>query len=584
MKCAYCGNENETANKFCMYCGKPLAIVEEPAEPVEQDERSVEEPVLDEAAEGGESFRIGPPPEDSSEPQSATTETFARPAPPPVEAAPAPRVAPPPQERAKPGKRERRLPAGPAGVKVKRPPAVLVAVGGGVLFLAIFAALAVFVFPGLFRGDGPQVLYFAIQEEGQGTGFTSVMQMKGNGTAPKEIASERDGLRPATRVVGLRNSAFSPDLHHFAMHEADSGRDLLLFSMDGSIPEPMNDGAIDYARFQGFSPSGKYFAYSCYTDSRDEFATFIVDMEGSEVAEFESLAFSGFLNDNRVLLIEFDPGDSVPLSIGIGEVRNDDYNPLVSLNEDPEDGYLYDPNPFLSPDGKRVYYIGDDSRLYAISTSGGEPEEVYKFDSARSIAFFSPSGKNIVLMDMDDSNTSADLLLLNPASKKVTRIDRDLGISNYNNSSTRNAYGEDMIVFSPNERYIAYVAQESGGLDLYVAQTNGEQAKRVSSDARWYSFSFSPDGKRLVYIEGEQTNDGGDLYTLELAKSKRSRLDTNVWSYSFSNKSNYLLYYVVDGLDGRSPESQLMKIRIDGKNKQRLVDYQDGLFSFLNVR
>jgi Tol biopolymer transport system component len=142
---------------------------------------------------------------------------------------------------------------------------------------------------------------------------------------------------------------------------------------------------------------------------------------------------------------------------------------------------------------------------------------------------------------------------------------------------------EKAVDFSPNGNLVAYVTSPPGSLRLYVADTDGRNRRRISGENAWITFAFSPNGRQIAFIEGSNTNRPGALYIADTDGGNRLRLDVNVWSFRFIDGGRRIIYSRVEDMDRGRPESEIYRIRADGRNQELLLGVQNGIISLLDV-
>jgi Tol biopolymer transport system component len=441
----------------------------------------------------------------------------------------------------------------------------------GVVIIGALVVAGVIFLPNLFsRLAGEQYIY-VIQEEGINGSISAIIRTKGNVKSEVELARDWDGYYPINSYDGISRKIFSPDGKQFVMHEKEAFGDLLLFAGDGSIPIYLGKSSPGWK--ESFSPDGKYFAFTTYEASNREIAAHVYDNKGNPTLVLEGSAFGAFLpNSNKIIALEIDRDETVFTGLILADINRGDTTFLTSF----EEMYSSPPRPFVSPDGKTIYFSQGEN-LMSIPASGGAVNIVYKFSHPNSIAFFGPDKKNLVILDLVQGSNAADLLLLDPQSNRRVRIDRDIVM----HSPGRILYGEVSIKFSPDGKYIAYLLRRDGQYDLYVTHIENRQRTLMVSSATWISFEFSPDKKRIAYIEGRNLTRGGSLFIRDFDGGNRLRLDTDVWSFQFDAKGKNLLYFKVNDLSQRRPESEMHRIRVDGKKKTLIKPVEDGVMTFI---
>jgi serine/threonine protein kinase len=150
-------------------------------------------------------------------------------------------------------------------------------------------------------------------------------------------------------------------------------------------------------------------------------------------------------------------------------------------------------NPVYSPDGARIFFSSSRQGYWNIfempSSGGGEAEVKFATASARWPNDVSPDGSFLLYREFS-SASRGDLKLL-PLSGEPRPRDF-IGTT----------FDEDQASFSPDGRRVAYVSDESGRKEVFVAKfADPSQRRRVSSDGgiqpRW-----SRDGRELFYLDG----------------------------------------------------------------------------------
>jgi Tol biopolymer transport system component len=464
--------------------------------------------------------------------------------------------------------------------KTKIPVRQISVIVGAALFIIAVITIGIFVVPRVFSGMKSDHYIYVRQDTSTSGGFSSIVLSKADGKSDFELAGDRVGYYPVDSLYGLQQRFISPTGNHFFLRERGLRGDLLLFSNDGSIPVYLSDKS-SAGWPEGFSPDGKYLAFTTFDQTNIEIATHIVDNSGNLILTLEGAMFGAFLPDsNKVVVVETELVDEFFTSLILVDINRGDITFLASLDMDGEEvSYLFPPRPFVSPDGRQVYFFSG-MDLMSVPISGGAVSTVYRFDSQASSAYFAPDKKHLVLLDVEPGFQEADLLLFDPQSNRRIRIDSEI----YIRDRIRSMYGEENIKFSPDGKTVAYLVIRDERLELYVYNIERRQRTRLASGSAWISFAFSPDGKRIAYIDSRSATSGGNLFISELDGSDRKRLDTDVWSFQFDARSRNIYYFTVDDASRRRPESEMFKIRIDGTKKEMIMPAENGILTFIDYR
>jgi hypothetical protein len=149
-----------------------------------------------------------------------------------------------------------------------------------------------------------------------------------------------------------------------------------------------------------------------------------------------------------------------------------------------------DYSPVWSPDGERVTFSSQRSGagdLYAKVTSGTGKDELLTGSKLFKVPTgWSPDGGHLLYQVSAGSNARWDLWMLSFADLKTTPI-------------LQTEFEEGDAMFSPDGRWIAYVSNESGRYEVYVAPFPGPGGKWQVSTAGGSHPLWSRDGKELFY-------------------------------------------------------------------------------------
>jgi TolB protein len=214
----------------------------------------------------------------------------------------------------------------------------------------------------------------------------------------------------------------------------------------------------------------------------------------------------------------------------------------------------YDAYPAYSSDGTKIAYVsldehGFDLEIYTIdATGGGDEDRVQVTDNDRNDwdPSYSPNGKRIAYC-------SQHILPIEPT-----------GAVNWAIHTTSTGGGRDVRVteanveachpsYSPDGKRIAY----SDGEEIYTINASGEGGKvRITNNDRWdYDPSYSPDGERIAYagfggLFSQPSR--GDIYTISASGEDEVQVtedNTDDSTPSYSPDGTKIAYTGRDGTD-----------------------------------
>jgi len=283
--------------------------------------------------------------------------------------------------------------------------------------------------------------------------------------------------------------------------------------------------------FPSFSRDGKEIVFCSIrrdtngdgvVDEKDNFGIYIIDVNGKNERQvvnddyqntYPSLSVDGrkivYLSrrrdtngDGKVDLLD-NPG------VYIKDLETGSENCIVS------DQY-HNKFPSFSPDGGKILFVswrGYNSGIYTVDIDGKNEKRIVSDEYDNTFPSFSPDGEKIVYSSWRrDTNKDGHIDLRDNSSIYIIdsegRNEQEIVSDRYSNSFP---------VFSPDGTRIVYLSRrrdtnEDGKIDaldnsgIYTCDIKGRSEKCIVSDKFYNKFpSFSPDGKRIVFLSSEKS-------------------------------------------------------------------------------
>ena len=316
----------------------------------------------------------------------------------------------------------------------------------------------------------------------------------------------------------------------------------------------------DLARYiEGFSPTGRYYAYTIQDPLLGTYSVEVVDLNQGELLPVlpNSFFVDYFFGSDTLLVI------SVTELGGVGGIQQVDLpsETVTTIFTPPEGEELG--LVVISPDGQYlVYYELLTHTVYRIPLTGGEPEELYTFEGTENSVNYDPDGNYLVLYNAIDQGVN-HLVLLDQELDQVFES-YSLGSSN--------------LVFSADGHYLAWLERVNEGLVLNVTDLLSGETTLISDAASYYRAEFLPGNMQILYIQYAGTNDkAGELMIANMDGSEAIRLDMAVTSYQMTGNGE-LLYWKVDAVEFTST---LNRIGLDGNGLVEIMGPEPGVCAFL---
>jgi len=153
-------------------------------------------------------------------------------------------------------------------------------------------------------------------------------------------------------------------------------------------------------------------------------------------------------------------------------------------------------SPVWTPDGTRMAYAsqrgGTPTMYWKTADGNATPEKILTPQNPQRPSSFSADGKVLAYTEVHPQ-TGLDIW--------TVRMD---GSPRQPEPFLRTASQEDLPVFAPDGRWLAYRSNESGRMEVYVAKFPGAAIKRQISVEGGDQPLWSPDGKQMFYINGNR--------------------------------------------------------------------------------
>lgn len=185
-------------------------------------------------------------------------------------------------------------------------------------------------------------------------------------------------------------------------------------------------------------------------------------------------------------------------------------------------------NPKISPNGNKILFeakIGVNSNIYVMNIDGSNETQLTNYTSVTGTytgdASWSPDGSKIVFITGKDTDGGSGIYTMNSDGTNVTRV-----IHNFIGN------GEQSPKFSPNGNKILFESLIGINSHIYTMNTDGSneiQLTNFTSGTGVYTgdASWSPDGSKIVFITGKDTDGGSGVYTMNSDGTNVTRINHN---------------------------------------------------------
>jgi Tol biopolymer transport system component len=152
-------------------------------------------------------------------------------------------------------------------------------------------------------------------------------------------------------------------------------------------------------------------------------------------------------------------------------------------------------NPVWTPDGTRVAYAsqrgGTPTMFWKTADGNGTPEKILAAEHPQRPSSFSADGRFLAYTELDPQS-----------GLDIWTVRLDDRSSRQPAPFLRTPFQEDLPVFSPDGRWLAYRSNESGRMEVYIARFPEATIKQQVSVDGGDQPLWAPGGKQLFYVNG----------------------------------------------------------------------------------
>lgn len=453
------------------------------------------------------------------------------------------------------------------------------------LFVGLVAA-ALFIFKGPGLGQSNPLLYAVLGDQVIPFSQMGVLENGGSKATQLSATSTSVAIAPYSIRTGHSYLSSTGQLALITDGGLTGSGQLTLADVKGGAANSATESPLPLTvagNFQSFSPDGKYFGYTSIASSGQSLNAVIVNSRAANVMVAENMILSEILPDSKhFMAYSLDAATGNPTALVKVAIPSGDQTVLFQAAETD----ILAGADIVSPDGSVYFVMQRDSSvsIYRMTLEGGDVKAVYTFKQP--VTFFGimsimPDHKSLLVMDANDAGTGYDLVSINPDDGAATTLATNVYADFFSSAVfLRQMYGEMAIAFSPDGKTMAYmVGDESGKLSLYVSDLSGKPGTLIASGQTAYSFAFTPESDKLVYVQYALDGDmAGSLNVADFSGASM-QLDGDVTSFNFQNGK--LVYFSAPAAE--QPASTLFQSGLDGQGKAEILPAQPGYWVFVKL-
>lgn len=231
--------------------------------------------------------------------------------------------------------------------------------------------------------------------------------------------------------------------------------------------------------------------------------------------------------------------------------------------------HLWDNEPTVSPDGKRIAFIEspaapNHAQIYAMNIDGSDVIRLTDNQATDDLPIFSPDGTQIVFFSDRDGNS--EIYVMNADGSDQTRLTDNRALDQYPSWSPD---GTKIVFNSARDGYEGISEIRSMNGEIYIMNADGSDQTRLTQDGGHDGRPmWSPDGTKILFETDR--NGHGELYVMNADGSEQTNLTNN-------GKDAFAQAWSLDGQQiafttTRDGDFEIYVMNADGSNQTRLTN------------